>query len=311
MGGGGRGVVSPRGSIKTRRGGGSYTIIVVASSDVGEAASNFLGADLATRYWQFRAHTSNGALEFIPFDTGGTPAFAYSPPFSGLTTCVYIGTVAGGYAQAWSGPLGGVAGTNGSVSLANPRLPDPGMDIFIGSRDGNVLFSDATLYSYAVLGRGITSREAQSLVLNPWQIFEPEQIPLFKQVVTAQFSRPVSDVSAGGWTASTGSDLYAMLDEAAADDGDYITTTSATTCEVALGSLTDPASSTGHIVRYRISATGGGIIVRLREGSTTIASWTHNPAPASPTTYAQTLSGGEADSITSYSALKLQFEAIA
>jgi hypothetical protein len=68
--------------------------------------------------------------------------------------------------------------------------------------------------------------------------------------------------------------------------------------------------SAGHIVRYRISATGGGIIVRLREGSTTIASWTHNPAPASPTTYAQTLSGGEADSITSYSALSLQFEAM-
>lgn len=148
------------------------------------------------------------------------------------------------------------------------------------------------------------------LSLNPWQIFEPEEIPLFKPIVTAQYARPVSDVSAGGWTASTGSDLFAMLDETSANDSDYITTTSDSTCEVALGSLSDPALSTGHIVRYRISATGGGIIVRLREGSTTIASWTHNPAPASPTTCAQTLSGGEADSITNYAALKLQFEAI-
>lgn len=126
-----------------------------------------------------------------------------------------------------------------------------------------------------------------------------------------QYARPTSDVSAGTWTASTGSDLFAMLDETSANDSDYITTTSASTCEVALGSLTDPASSTGHIVRYRISATGGGIIVRLREGTTTIASWTHDPAPASLTTYSQTLSGSEADSITNYAALKLQFEATA
>ncbi len=149
----------------------------------------------------------------------------------------------------------------------------------------------------------------RELTLNPWKLFEPEEVPLFKPAVTAQYARPTSDVSAGTWTASTGSDLYAMLDETSANDSDYITTTSATTCEVALGSLTDPAVSTGHIVRYRISATGGGIIVRLREGSTTIASWTHDPAPGSLTTYAQQLSGGEADSITNYAALKLQFEA--
>ena len=311
VGSAGRGISSPKGKIKTRSGSSAgYTIIVVASSDGGATASNFLGADAAQRYWQFRSNGTNGSLEFIAFDTGGTPVFAYSDGFVGLKTCVYVGTVAGGYVQAWSGPLGGVAGTNGQVALANPKLPETGMDIFIGSRDGNSEFSNAIMYSYAVFGRGITSREAQSIVFNPWQIFEPDETPLFKPVVTAQYARPVSDVSAGGWTASTGSDLFAMLDETSANDSDYITTTSASTCEVALGSLSDPALSTGHIVRYRISATGGGIIVRLREGSTTIASWTHNPAPASPTTYAQTLSGGEADSITNYAALKLQFEAI-
>lgn len=128
-------------------------------------------------------------------------------------------------------------------------------------------------------------------------------------VVTAQFSRPTSDVSAGTWTASTGSDLFAMLDETSANDSDYIVTTGTSTCEVALGSLTDPGSSNGHIVRYRISATSGGIIVRLRQGTTTIATWTHASAPSSLTTYEQTLTGGEADSISDYSALRLQFEA--
>jgi len=157
--------------------------------------------------------------------------------------------------------------------------------------------------------RILSASEAHSIRENPWQVFSKETV-LVASVVAVQYALPISDVSAGTWTASTGSDLFAMLDETVADDGDYITTTSASTCEVALGSLTDPALSTGHIVRYRISATGGGIIVRLREGSTTIASWTHDPAPASPTTYAQTLSGGEADSITDYGNLRYQFEAI-
>lgn len=135
--------------------------------------------------------------------------------------------------------------------------------------------------------------------------------PLFINpiIVTAQYARPTSDVSAGTWTASSGSDLYAMLDETSASDADYIVTTGASTCEVALGSLTDPASSSGHIVRYRISATSGGITVRLRQGTTTIATWAHAPAPTSLTTYAQTLTSGEADSITDYTALRLQFEA--
>lgn len=143
-----------------------------------------------------------------------------------------------------------------------------------------------------------------------WSEFGVYGFLVFSETVTAQYARPISDVSAGGWTASTGSDLYAMLDETSANDSDYITSTTASTCEVSLGYLSDPALSTGHIVRYRISATGGGIIVRLRQGTTTIATWTHDPAPVSLTTYSQTLSSGEADSITDYSALRLQFEAV-
>jgi len=38
-----------------------------------------------------------------------------------------------------------------------------------------------------------------------------------------QYGRPSADVSAGNWTPSSGSDLYAMVDETTADDADYIT----------------------------------------------------------------------------------------
>lgn len=181
---------------------------------------------------------------------------------------------------------------------------------YIGNRGtDNLRNIDGTIYLVLVFDRMLSAAEHKSLTENPWQVFAPETIPLFWSGVTAQFARPTSDASPGTWTASTGSDLYAMIDETVASDADYISTVNASTCEVALSTLSDPASSSGHIVRYRLSAEAGGVIVRLRQGTTTIASWTHSPAPASLTTYAQTLTGGEADSITDYTALKLQFGA--
>lgn len=125
----------------------------------------------------------------------------------------------------------------------------------------------------------------------------------------AQYARPTAEVTTGTWVSSLGGSLAAAIDETTANDTDYISTTYASICEVALGTLTDPAVSTGHKVRYRIAADSGAIVVRLRQGTTTIASWTHNPAPTSLTTFEQTLSGAEADSITDYTALKIQFEA--
>lgn len=126
---------------------------------------------------------------------------------------------------------------------------------------------------------------------------------------TFQRSAPASDVSAGSWTASSGSDLFAMIDEASPSDADYIkTATAADVCTVALGSLSDPSASTGHQVSYRISGDGtSGMQVDLLQGTTVIATWTHDPAPASPTTYSQTLTGTEADAITDYTALRLRF----
>lgn len=80
--------------------------------------------------------------------------------------------------------------------------------------------------------------------------------PGLPYAVTAepQQALPNADVSVGGWTASTGSDLYAMIDETTASDADYIqsaTTPSSDVAEVALTNPADPAVSTGHIIRIR------------------------------------------------------------
>jgi hypothetical protein len=126
-------------------------------------------------------------------------------------------------------------------------------------------------------------------------------------VLPAQKLAPVSDVSAGSWTPSSGSDLYAMLDESEASDADYIQATSATTCTLALASGSDPSSSAGHILRYRLLAGSGNIAVTLKQGTTTIASWGPHTLTGVAQDFAQTLTGGEADSITDYSALRVEF----
>ena len=127
----------------------------------------------------------------------------------------------------------------------------------------------------------------------------------------AQILRPSSVISSGNWTAYPSGTLVSVLDEVSADDGDYATTsdTGSDTFEIKLGAGGDPASSTGHIVRYRIQGTGGaGVVVSLYQGTSPIAGpWTHNPADAAFTTYEQTLSGGEADSISDYTNLRLRF----
>lgn len=123
-----------------------------------------------------------------------------------------------------------------------------------------------------------------------------------------QFARPTIDVTVGNWTPSSGTDLYAMLDEETPSDADYIETETADdTCEIKFGALNDPEVSTGHKVRYRVMGNGvSGVTVKLVCGTTVIATWTHDPAPATETTYEQTLTGTEADAITNYADLRLR-----
>lgn len=128
----------------------------------------------------------------------------------------------------------------------------------------------------------------------------------------AQFARPTSDVALGGWSGPA----FSAIDEAVADDADFTSSPTApngAALEVALGSVEDPQSSTGHVVRYRYrkNSTGGAQInltVALMQGVTQIASWSHTNIDA-VTTAAQTLTAAEADAITNYADLRLRFTA--
>jgi len=124
-------------------------------------------------------------------------------------------------------------------------------------------------------------------------------------------ARPSSDTTAGAWLPSAGSSLYATLDEVSPDDADYIYTNSVSTCKIALNAVADPLTSSGQIVSYRVwSPNSNGLTVRLMQGATEIASWTHTVLPTSPTTYQQTLTAGQCDAITDYSTLAIQLESV-
>lgn len=164
---------------------------------------------------------------------------------------------------------------------------------------------DGRIYFAYRWNRALSNNEIKRISDNPYQIFKPVTRTIALSGAVVQLLRPDGDISSGAWLPSTGSDLYAMLDETTADDGDYIYTTSASTAEVSLTNAGDPAVSTGHIIRYRAKGTGT-LTVKLMQGTTTIA--THVPTlTTSFQTFTFTLSGAEADSITDYSNLRLQF----
>lgn len=143
-----------------------------------------------------------------------------------------------------------------------------------------------------------------------------------------QFARPDADITDGTWLNASASavDMFASIDEdvSSPNDADYIESVSAPSsaaCAFGLSNVTDPLSSTGHIMRWRRgkNVAGGAQInltVELRQGytgegaqGTLINSFSDTNIPDAFTTTTDTLSGAEADSITDYTDLQVRFVA--
>lgn len=154
---------------------------------------------------------------------------------------------------------------------------------------------------------------ARDISIYPWKVFAPVGLPTSWVSVVAQFLRPISDVSNSGWTPSSGSDLFPMIGEATRNDATYISATEpGAACEVLLGTSDgDPLSSVNHLPRIVMSAGSGGIIIRLKQGATLIKEWTYSSLTGTDTLYEPTLTGGEIDSITDYTDLRLYLETTA
>lgn len=135
-----------------------------------------------------------------------------------------------------------------------------------------------------------------------------------------QVARPASTTTVGDWrTQSNGTDLHTAIDEATFSDSDYITSPAnpnGTVSTIAFGSLTDPQSSSGHVLRFRHARDAAGgtavdILVALWQtgGGVAIASTTVQPSGTAYTAGTINLTGTQADAITNYGQLELRVSA--
>jgi hypothetical protein len=141
-----------------------------------------------------------------------------------------------------------------------------------------------------------------------------------------QFGRPDATTTNDGLFTDQGGgsvNLHLVVDEVTADDADFIRSVATPTSDTivfSLSDVTDPVSSTGHIIRMRTStdlaaqeaidftqelrqgyvseASQGTLIASQQRLGVTSATWT---------TSAYTLSGAEADAITNYADLFIRF----
>lgn len=136
----------------------------------------------------------------------------------------------------------------------------------------------------------------------------------------AQFARPNGQSGVANITGTPDSiNRYANVDESVASDTDYVYGTNNTTHQIdfSLSAVTDPASSTGHVLRYRVAKTNAGVVdgggnsvdvtVEVRQSGTLIASDVARTVDGTWTTYSYTLTAAEADAITDYTALQIRF----
>jgi len=126
-----------------------------------------------------------------------------------------------------------------------------------------------------------------------------------------QYARPDADTSVGNWTASSGTDRYAMIDEASTDDSDYIQVTDsgggAEAITVSLSGVTDPSSGADHSVVVRYGEDSGmdavTLNVNLKDSSTSIKN--QNFSGSSTTNHTMTLNATQANNISGYGNLTL------
>lgn len=144
---------------------------------------------------------------------------------------------------------------------------------------------------------------------------------VIKYLTDDQYARPDADnANPGSWTdegtVDNDGNLYTSLDETYPDDGDsYVLSGnnpgSADYFEVGLPNLTDPASSSGHVIRCQAMRTAGSrdisLSIDLYEGATLRASLNTGNLSSTVWGYFEyELSGAEADAISDYTALALR-----
>lgn len=151
-----------------------------------------------------------------------------------------------------------------------------------------------------------TSVEPGSTVSIPLQVARPDSDPTVRWV-NGIGEEPCTDLNS-----------FNCVDEVIRDNNDYIQTIglgkkNSDKQFYTLSDITDPMTSSGHVLRYTITEADVGVNpveldVILRQGQTVIASFHHENLPTGFTLIEQTLTAAQADSITVYSDLELTLD---
>jgi hypothetical protein len=158
----------------------------------------------------------------------------------------------------------GLIAISGTASLAQSAQTLSASGAIQITGTGNLIELAETLSASGVVLTGITgsanlAQDAQTLTATATTLFPA-------------IGRPSSDVSNSGWSPSTGSDLFAMLDEVTPSDTDYIVTSSlGSTCKLNLNATQYPGSSSQQLSLRASSSTGNGLSVTIKDGATVIA----------------------------------------
>lgn len=245
-----------------------------------------------TIYWDFGDATPGSGRVFVAgetFEVGKLDVFVFS-----------AGKLRG--REIWRNGVRIAADEAATVSRPTPVGPQ-----FYWNTRGTLGGYDAIYPIAATLFSEPPAGLCKRLSLDPWAVLFSEPRSSWISDASLQYSYPESDHTDGLWLPSSGSDLYAMLDENPASDSDYIYTNSPSTFRVKLQSIASPG--VGDVtVSYRVWSLGtNNITIRLIEGSSTvIASWSHNGLSSTPTLFNQVLSSGEKSSVGDWANLYLE-----
>lgn len=134
---------------------------------------------------------------------------------------------------------------------------------------------------------------------------------LFKVKAASATAQPISQVSnAGSWVVVGGATSYGVL--ADGSDSTYIETpTNPTAASIELGFDTLASGQVTVTARARYASGGSGsVTVKLRQSTTTIATWTQ-PVTSAFTTYSFTTTSAQTATITDYALLRATLEGTA
>jgi hypothetical protein len=127
--------------------------------------------------------------------------------------------------------------------------------------------------------------------------------------------RPDADSLDGGWTNElNGTSLFPSVDEVTPDDADYIRSSTFPVTDICRLGLSNPASVPEEpatlSIRYRRAGDGViNLVVRLKQGGSTIATWTYNDITDTFITVEETLTAPQFAAITDFNDLLVELQA--